>query len=183
MRMEKSYEVTIGVLKRKLPIIPISSTVAIASFVLLGDTEMTSYAAAELVKRITEPFDEIVTMESKGIPLAEEISKITHRKNYVVLRKSVKGYMGHPISVPVKSITTNESQTLVLDGNDVLRLTDKRILLVDDVISTGGSLTAAENLMAKVDANVVCKCAILAEGTAATRDDITVLGSLPVFSI
>jgi adenine phosphoribosyltransferase len=71
----------------------------------------------------------------------------------------------------------------VLDGNDVLRLTDKRILLVDDVISTGGSLTAAENLMAKVDANVVCKCAILAEGTAATRDDITVLGSLPVFSI
>ncbi|WP_272946608.1 phosphoribosyltransferase family protein, partial [Furfurilactobacillus rossiae] len=86
-------------------------------------------------------------------------------------------------TVPVKSITTNESQTLVLDGNDVLRLTDKRILLVDDVISTGGSLTAAENLMAKVDANVVYKCAILAEGTAATRDDITVLGSLPVFPI
>lgn len=181
--METNYELTIGHLKRTLPIIPISDTIAIASFVLLGDAELAHYAAQELAKRIDVPFDYLVTIESKGIPLAQEMSRITDHEKYFVLRKSVKAYMENPIAIGVRSITTAHGQKLVLDGNDAKQLKDKRVVIVDDVISTGGSIASAEQLLSKVGANVVGKCAILAEGDAAQRIDCVYLEHLPLFDI
>ncbi len=180
--MPETYELTIGNLKRTLPIIPISPTTAIASFVLLGDAELAHYAATELAKRLPPDFDCLVTLESKGIPLAEELSKLTNRPKYIVLRKSVKAYMSQPLKVTVNSITTTDAQHLVLDGGDATYLKGKRVVLVDDVISTGGSLAAAAELLRQAGAKIVTQCAILAEGDAANRQDILYLEKLPIFS-
>ena len=179
--MQQTYELTIGKLKRTLPIIPINETTAIASFVLLGDSELAHYAAAKLADKISEPFDCIVTLESKGIPLAEELSRVSDHPKFIVLRKSVKAYMASPLEVSVDSITTASQQNLVLDGHDADYLRGKRVVLVDDVISTGGSLEAAEKLLKKAGASILVKCAILAEGDAAKRDDILYLEKLPLF--
>lgn len=181
--MQKTYELTVGKLKRTLPIIPVNQTTAIASFVLLGDSELAHYAAGKLAARILKPFDCIVTLESKGIPLAEELSRITRHPKFIVLRKSAKAYMKDPIKVAVKSITTTTQQKLVLDGYDADYLRGKRVILVDDVISTGGSLEAAEQLLKKAGAEVLVKCAILAEGDAAKRNDILFLEQLPLFKL
>ncbi len=181
--MKNTYELTIGKLKRTLPIIQIDKTTAIASFVLLGDAELAAYAANELAAKISEPFDCIVTLESKGIPLAEELSRITRHPKFVVLRKSVKAYMANPLEVFVKSITTNNQQRLVLDGHDADYLRGKSVILLDDVISTGGSFHAAEQLLNRVDVKIVTKCALLAEGNAAKRDDILYLAKLPLFKL
>ncbi|ABX27756.1 adenine phosphoribosyltransferase [Lactobacillus helveticus] len=181
--MEQTYELKVGQLKRTLPIIPINDTTAIASFVLLGDSELAHEAAQQLSTKITENFDYIVTLECKGIPLAEEMSRLTNHPKFVVLRKSVKAYMTDPLEVSVKSITTTDEQKLVLDGHDAEQLAGKHVILVDDVISTGGSLEAAERLLTKAHAKTVAKCAILAEGDAANRTDIIYLEKLPLFSI
>lgn len=180
--MKQTYELKIGPLTRTLPIIPINDTTAIASFVLLGDSQLAHQAAEQLSTKITVDFDYIVTLESKGIPLAEEMSRVTNHPTFVVLRKSVKAYMTDPLEVAVNSITTTDEQKLVLDGHDAQQLAGKRIILVDDVISTGGSLEAAERLLKKAHAKTVAKCAILAEGDAAKRTDIIYLEKLPLFS-
>ncbi|QMU07656.1 phosphoribosyltransferase family protein [Levilactobacillus suantsaii] len=179
--MPQTYALTVGKLTRQLPIIPISDELAIASFVLLGDAELTDYAAQALATKLPADFDYLVTMESKGIPLAQELSRVTNHSQFVVLRKSQKDYMRSPLSVPVSAITTSAPQRLVLDGDDAQRLAGHRVVIVDDVISSGGSLEAAQALMAKVNAQVVGQVAVLAEGAAAFRTDIQFLAPLPLF--
>jgi len=181
--MNDTYQLTLGPLTRQLPIIPIAPHLAIASFVLLGDAELTDYAAQELAKLMPDQVDYLITMESKGIPLAQELSRLTHHAQFVVLRKSQKDYMQDPLSVPVNAITTSAPQRLFLDGNDIDRLVGKRVVIVDDVISSGGSLQAAKALVTKAGAQVVGQLAILAEGDAADRSDIRFLARLPLFAL
>lgn len=180
--MSDTYELRVGPLTRQLPKIALSPDLTIASFVLLGDTELTDYAADALAKRLADtPFDYLVTIESKGIPLAQALSSRLHQSRFIVLRKSVKDYMVKPLSIPVHAITTSADQQLVLDGTDAKLLANKRVVIVDDVISTGGSLHAAGALLHQAQAQVVAQAAILAEGDAAKRQDITFLASLPLF--
>ncbi|WP_341779217.1 phosphoribosyltransferase family protein [Levilactobacillus sp. HBUAS70063] len=178
----KTFELRIGPLTRRLPIMPINATTAIASFVLLGDAELTDYAAQALAQRVPAEFDYFVTLESKGILLAQELSRVTDHPQFVVLRKTVKDYMVAPLTVPVTAITTSAPQRLVLDGTDADRLVAKRVVIVDDVISSGGSLASAKALLERAGATVVSQMAILAEGEAASRDDIEFLAELPLFS-
>lgn len=176
----KTYTLHIGGLERKLPIIPISDTLSIASFVILGDTEIVEVTAPLLAKKLP-PIDAIVTAEAKGIPFAYELAKQLGLDRYIVARKSVKPYMEDPLVKTVVSITTQKEQSLCLDKADVEHIKGKRVAIVDDVISTGESLRALVELAEEAGANVVVKAAILAEGDAADRDDIVVLGHLPLF--
>lgn len=177
--MKNVYKMTIAGCARELPICPISDTLDIAGFVMFGDVEITEKAAEALMKKCPE-HDIIITAESKGIPLAYEMARIGCRK-YVVARKGIKAYMTNPIKVDVKSITTDHVQTLYLSEEDVESLRGKRILILDDVISTGESLTALEKLVGEVGGEVVGKAAVLAEGDAADRTDIIFLEPLPLF--
>lgn len=180
--MEKTYEMLVAGVKRDLPIIPISDDLAIASFVILGDTELVCEAAKELVKRLPEA-DILVTAEAKGIPLVFEVSRLLGMERYVVARKSIKAYMADPLVDEVESITTQKKQMLCLDRNDVALVEGKRVIIIDDVISTGESLRAVESLVAKAGGTIVAKAAILAEGDAAKRDDILFLKELPLFPV
>ena len=146
---------------------------------MFSDVEMTVRCAEELLKRAPE-HDLIITAESKGIPLAYEMAK-QEGKNYILARKGLKAYMTNPIKVEVKSITTAKVQTLYLDECDVEKMKGKRILIVDDVISTGESLHAIEELVNEAGGNIVGKMAVLAEGDAADRHDIIFLQKLPLF--
>lgn len=177
--MDKFYKMTIAGCERELPICPISDTLDIAGFVMFGDVEVTEAAAKALMEKCPE-HDIIITAESKGIPLAYEMARIGCRK-YIVARKGIKAYMTNPIKVEVKSITTANVQTLYLSEEDCEALKGKRILILDDVISTGESLIALEKLVAEVGGNVVGKAAVLAEGDAADRTDIIFLEPLPLF--
>lgn len=168
-------------LRRELPVIPIGEHLAIASFVLLGDSEM-AVKAAEALAPLLPKADLILTAEAKGIPLVQELSRLLHMPRYVVARKTVKSYMHDEVKLEVKSITTDKVQTLVLDGKDAEFIRGKRILLVDDVISTGESLVALEKLAEAAGASVAAKAAILAEGAAAEREDIIFLEPLPLFT-
>ncbi|RRK09784.1 adenine phosphoribosyltransferase [Lactiplantibacillus garii] len=180
--MSNTYELTLGPLKRELPLVKISPTTTIASFVLLGDAELTEYAAQQLSKKLNgTDFDYLVTMESKGIPLAQVLSDTTHHPHFIVLRKSVKDYMHAPLTAAVHAITTSSDQQLVLDGADAALLKGKRVVIVDDVISSGGSLNTARALLDQAGAIVVKQLAILAEGNAASRSDIDFLAPLPLF--
>ncbi|MDO5714386.1 MAG: phosphoribosyltransferase family protein [Tissierellia bacterium] len=176
----KYYELKVAGLTRQLPIIPISGDLAIASFVLLGDQEMTT-AAAKYLDKILPKVDGLMTAEAKGIPLVNELARIRNISHYVVARKSTKVYMENPLMVEVDSITTKNPQKLYLDQKDVERIQGKRIALVDDVISTGESLLAMEMLAKEAGAAVVAKGAILAEGKATQREDIIYLEELPLF--
>lgn len=175
------YKLKVCGLERDLPIIQISDNLKIASFVLLGDAELAEKAGDELSKKVDA--DIILTAEAKGISLAHEIAKNIGEKSFVVARKSEKAYMNDPINVEVNSITTKNTQKLFLDSKDVEKIKDKKIALVDDVISTGESMNALESLVEKAGGKVVQKLAILAEGDAANRDDIIYLEKLPVFEI
>ena len=181
--MSESYQISIAKLKRDLPIVPIKSDLAIASFVLLGDAELAHVAAVELSKAIDFEFDYIVTPETKGIPLAQEMSRQTGNSHYIVIRKNLKSYMTSPLVVKSSAITTATPQTLVLDGKDAKIIHNKKVLVVDDVISTGGSLKAVEKILFQAGAHIVGKFAILAEGPADQRDDITFLATLPLFKL
>ena len=173
------YKMTIAGCQRELPICPISDTLDIAGFVMFGDVEVTEAAAKALMERCPE-HDVIVTAESKGIPLAYEMARIGCR-NYVVARKGIKAYMEDPIHVEVKSITTDHVQKLYLSKADCENLRGKRILIVDDVISTGESLAAIEELLHSVGGQVVGRACVLAEGDAKDREDILFLEPLPLF--
>ncbi|EGN65134.1 adenine phosphoribosyltransferase [Fusobacterium animalis 11_3_2] len=176
----KTYTLNVAGLTRELPIIKLSYDLSIASFVILGDTEIVRKTAPIIAKKLPE-VDFIVTAEAKGIPLAYEISRVLNLNEYVVARKSVKAYMEEPIEVEVNSITTTNSQKLYLNNQDAKKIKGKRIALVDDVISTGQSLKALERLVEKAGGKVLAKAAILAEGDAKDRKDIIFLEALPTF--
>ncbi|MBQ7862242.1 MAG: adenine phosphoribosyltransferase [Clostridia bacterium] len=173
------YKMTIAGLERDLPICKVNDKLDIAGFVIFGDVEMTVAAAGELIKKCPE-FDAIVAPEAKAIPLAHEMARQSG-KPYYICRKGAKLYMQNPVSVNVRSITTDKEQTLFLDSLEGEKLTGKKVVILDDVISTGESLLAVEKLLEKFDTNVVAKAAILAEGDAAKRDDIIFLEELPLF--
>ena len=176
---EKTYTLEIAGLTRHLPIIPVNDETKIASFVILGDTELVCRVAPELIKKMP-PFDVLVTAEAKGIPLAFEISRLLGM-NYIVARKSIKSYMENPVIEEVNSITTQKTQILSLNGDDIKQIKNRRVAIVDDVISTGESVQAVARLIEKAGGNVVAKAAILAEGDAALNPDIIYLKKLPVF--
>ena len=181
--MENStYELTVAGVTRQLPIIQIAPDLAIASFVILGDCELVTAAAPLLAQRLPE-IDYVVTAEAKGIPLANEVSRLLGLPYYIVARKSIKPYMNAPITDEVNSITTQKTQALCLDGKDALAIKGKRVAIVDDVISTGESLSAVERLVEKAGAVVAARAAILAEGDAAKRADILFLEELPLFPL
>lgn len=175
------YEMTIAGLKRKLPLCPVNENLYIGAFIMFGDTEITTAAASELLKRAPE-FDVIFTAEAKGIPLAAEMARQAGNKPYVVARKGPKLYMRNVVKTSVDSITTDHIQTLCLGQDDVEMMKDKRVLIVDDVISTGESLKSLSVLAKQVGANIVGAETVLAEGEAADRDDIIFLEKLPVFN-
>ena len=174
------YTLKIGDLERKLPIIKLSEDLSIASFVILGDTEIVEKTSPIIAEKLPK-IDYIVTAEAKGVPLAYEISKILNLKSYIVARKSVKAYMKDVIEAEVNSITTTNPQKMYLNGEDAEKIKGKNIALVDDVISTGESLSTIEYLVKKAGGNVVAKAAILAEGDAKNRKDIIFLQELPLF--
>lgn len=176
----ETYKIEVAGVKRELPIIKISDNLSIASFVILGDTEIVCASAEEIIKRLPE-VNVLVTAEAKGIPLAFELSRLLKMKKYIVARKSIKPYMDSPIIDEVVSITTQKKQILVLDEQDALEIKGKKVALIDDVISTGESLSAVERLVEAAGGIVVAKAAILAEGNAANRDDIIFLEALPLF--
>ncbi len=177
--MSEVYKMTIAGLERELPLCPINENLSIGAFIIFGDVELTVAASAELLKKCPE-FDYIITPEAKSIPLAYEMSRQSG-KPYFVVRKKAKLYMQNPVSVTVRSITTDSEQILILDGTEGERIRNKRVIVVDDVISTGESLAAVEKLVEKFDVDVVAKAAVLAEGDAADRDDIIFLEKLPLF--
>lgn len=177
----KTYDLSIIGLTRNLPIIRLTDSLSIASFVLLGDTELTALGAKALAEKITEPFDYFLTAEAKGIPLVQCIAQEFQQPKFFVARKTVKAYMDQPLTTEVFSITTQKTQTLVLDGRDVQALNGKRVVLIDDVISTGDSLAALKKLAEAAGAEVVDQIALLAEGDAANRSDIKFLEPLPLF--
>ncbi len=175
----ESYTLNVAGLTRELPFCPINDKLDIAAFIMFSDVELTVACAEELLKKVPE-FDVIVTAESKGIPLGYELARQSGKK-YIVARKSVKLYMKNPISVDVKSITTDKKQVLYLDENDIKAINGKRVLIADDVISTGESLNSLIELVKRAGGNIACTSAVLAEGDAADRDDIVFLEKLPLF--
>ena len=176
-----TYEIDIAGLTRELPICPLNDELAIGAFVIFGDVELTVHCAAELLK-IAPEYDYIIAPEAKAIPLAYEMARQSGENRYFVARKKAKAYMQGVFSVEVQSITTAGAQTLVIDAEDAAAIKGKRVIIVDDVISTGESLRAMEVLCEKAGAEVVGKMAVLAEGDAAKREDITVLAPLPLFT-
>ena len=174
-----THKMTIAGKERELPLCPISDTVSIGAFVIFGDVELTIACAEELLKKAPE-CDYIITAESKGIPLAYEMARQSG-KPYLLARKGKKLYMTGVFEVNVHSITTENDQKLYLDVADAEKMQGKRVLIVDDVISTGESLHALEELVKEAGGNIVGRMAVLAEGDAQNRADITYLEKLPVF--
>ena len=179
--MKTHYHMTIAGCERDLPICPLNDKLSIGAFVIFGDCELTVACASELLKRAPQ-FDYIITAEAKGIPLAHEMARQAGDAKYILARKGPKLYMRDIFSVTVNSITTAKEQKLYLDGADAALMKGKRILLVDDVISTGGSLKAMEALITAAGGTVAGRIAVLAEGGAKDRDDIKFLAPLPLFN-
>ena len=174
------YSMKIAGLDIKLPLCPLNDELYIGAFVIFGDAELTVASAAELLKKAPE-FDYIITAEAKGIPLAHEMSRQSGKK-YFVARKKPKLYMTGVFDVTVNSITTEGEQHLYLDTAEAEEMKGKRVLIVDDVISTGASLSAVRTLVEDAGAIIAGNMAILAEGDAQKREDIVYLEKLPVFN-
>jgi len=175
------YRMTVAGLERDLPICKVADSLYIAGFVIFGDQELTVACARELLKRAPE-YDYIITAEAKGIPLAHEMARQTGAKKYFLARKGPKLYMQGVFESSVKSITTAKEQKLYLDTADAELMKGKRILIVDDVISTGESLLALEALVNKAGGIIAGRMAILAEGDAQNREDLIYLEKLPLFN-
>lgn len=176
-----TYTIDIAGLKRQLPLCPLDGETSIGAFVMFGDVELTVHCATELLKRAPD-YDYIIAPEAKAIPLAYEMARQTGAEKYFIVRKKPKFYMQGVFKVPVHSITTEGEQHLFLDAEDAELLKGKRLLIVDDVISTGKSLTALEIIAEHVGGVVAGKMAVLAEGKAALRKDIITLAKLPLFN-
>ena len=176
-----TYEMDIAGLKRELPLCKVTDDLYIGAFVMFGDVELTVHCAAELLKRAPE-YDYLIAPEAKAIPLLYEMARQSGAEKYFLARKGPKAYMGGVFEVHVKSITTMDVQRLVIDTADAELIKGKRILIVDDVISTGESLRAMEELVTRAGGSIVGRMAVLAEGAAQKRDDIIVLGDLPLFN-
>ena len=177
-----TYPITIAGLKRDLPICKVNDELSIAAFICFGDAEITEAAAGAMLKKLEGiDYDYLFTAEAKSIPLIHEMARQSGAKKYFIARKGPKVYMPDPISVADRSITTLAQQMLFLGSDDAALIRGKKIVLMDDVISTGGSLKAMESLVAKAGGEVVAKIAVLAEGDAADRKDIMYLEKLPVF--
>ena len=174
------YRIKVAGLERDLTLCPLNEELYIAGFVLFGDVELTVKCAEALCK-VAPEHDVMITAESKGIPLIHEMARQMGENYYILARKYPKLYMSNVFKCPVHSITTEKDQCLYLDGKEADAMKGKRVLIVDDVISTGESLHALETLVQMAGGNVVGKLTILAEGDAQKRDDITFLAPLPLF--
>ena len=176
-----TYAMDIAGLKRDLPICKVTDDLYIGAFVIFGDVELTVHCAAELLKRAPE-YDYLIAPEAKAIPLIYEMARQSGADKYFLARKKAKAYMSGVMEVNVQSITTAGVQTLVIDTEDAEQIRGKRMLILDDVISTGESLHAMEVLVEKCGGIVAGRMAILAEGDAKDRDDIITLAPLPLFN-
>ncbi len=175
-----NYRLKVAGLERDLPLCKVADDFYIAAFIMFGDVEITVNSARELLKK-APAFDVLITAESKGIPLLHEMARQAGKNYYIVARKGPKLYMRDVISTQVDSITTDHRQTLCIGGDEAEAMRGKRVLIVDDVISTGESLAALETLINQVGGNIVGRMAVLAEGDAIGREDIIYLAPLPVF--
>ena len=178
--MKKCYTMEIAGVKRDLPLCKVADDFYIAAFIMFGDVEVTVKAAEALLNKAPE-FDVMITAESKGIPLLYEMARQSGNNYYIVARKGPKVYMQDVITTKVDSITTTHTQTLCIGKAEADAMRGKRVLIVDDVISTGESLAALETLINQVGGNIVGRMTVLAEGDAAKRDDLVFLEPLPVF--
>ncbi|MBO7389556.1 MAG: adenine phosphoribosyltransferase [Oscillospiraceae bacterium] len=176
-----TYEIDIAGLKRDLPLCKVTDDLYIGAFVMFGDVELTIHCAEELLKRAPE-YDYMLAPEAKSIPLIYEMARQTGAKKYFIARKKAKAYMKGVFEVSVKSITTMGVQKLVLDTEDAAMIKGKRVLIIDDVISTGESLRAIETLVNEAGGIIAGRMAVLAEGDAYDREDICCLAKLPVFN-
>ena len=178
--MKKFYTMNIAGVERDLQLFPINENLQIAAFILFGDVEVTKASAKELLKLAPE-YDIMITAECKSIPLIYEMARQAEADNYIIARKAPKLYMENVVTVNTNSITTANTQTLCIGQREIDALKGKKVLIVDDVISTGESLLALENLVETAGGNIVGKMAVLAEGEAAEREDIIFLEKLPLF--
>ena len=178
---QKYYAMNIAGLDRQLPLCPLNDKLMIAGFVIFGDPELTTACADELLKKAPE-YDYMISAEAKGIPLVHEMARLAGNQKYFLARKAPKLYMTGVFEVVVKSITTEKVQKLYLDKADAELMKGKKILIVDDVISTGESLRAVEELVKLAGGEIAGRMAILAEGDAAERDDLIYLEKLPLFT-
>ena len=176
-----TYEIDIAGLKRDLPICRVTDDLYIGAFVIFGDVELTVHCAAELLKRAPD-YDYLIAPEAKAIPLLYEMARQSAAETYFLARKKAKAYMQGVFEVKVQSITTAGEQTLVIDTEEAKQMEGKRMLLIDDVISTGESMRALETLVERAGGIIAGRMAVLAEGDAATRDDIITLAPLPLFN-
>lgn len=176
-----TYEIDIAGLKRQLPICKVTDDLYIGAFVIFGDVELTVHCASELLK-LAPDYDYLIAPEAKAIPLLYEMARQSGADKYFLARKKAKAYMSGVLEVEVQSITTAGAQTLVIDTADAEQIKGKRMLILDDVISTGESLHAMEVLVEKCGGTVAGRMAILAEGDAAEREDILTLAPLPLFN-
>ena len=179
--MSLTYKMKVAGLERDLPICKVNDSLYIGAFVIFGDVELTEACARELLKRAPE-HDVMITAESKGIPLVYEMARQAGENRYLIARKAAKLYMKNVFTTKVNSITTAKEQTLCIDGEAAAFMKGRRVLIVDDVISTGESLKALEKLVEEAGGNIVGRMAILAEGEAQQRDDLIYLEKLPVFN-
>ena len=175
------YPITIAGLRRDLPLCKVNDELTIAAFVIFGDVELTCACATQLLEKAPD-FDYMVAPEAKAIPLIHEMARQSGRNEYFLVRKAPKLYMNGVFETTVHSITTAAEQKLYMDGADAAKMKGKRILILDDVISTGESLRAVEQLVQQAGGQVAGRMAILAEGEAAQRDDIIYLEPLPLFT-
>ncbi len=178
--MDKHYTIEVAGVQRDLPLCRVNDDLYIAAFIMFGDVEITQ-KSAEALLAVAPEFDVLITAESKGIPLLYEMARQSGNNYYIVARKGPKLYMKDVVSTNVDSITTDHVQTLCIGSDEAKAMRGRRVLIVDDVISTGESLAALETLIEQVGGNIVGKMAVLAEGDAISRKDIAYLAPLPLF--